>query len=51
MIDVNKLIDLVKEAGTSILEIYDAGDFEKTIDFKTDNSPLTLADKASHEIL
>lgn len=34
------------EAGKKILEIYESGDF--SIEAKADNSPLTLADKASH---
>jgi 3'(2'), 5'-bisphosphate nucleotidase len=34
------------EAGRMILEIYESGDFG--VDMKSDNSPLTLADKAAH---
>ena len=37
------------EAGKKIIEIYNSGNFD--IEFKSDNSPLTLADKASHEII
>ncbi len=37
------------EAGKKIVEIYNTGDFE--VEIKSDNSPLTLADKASHEII
>jgi 3'(2'), 5'-bisphosphate nucleotidase len=37
------------EAGKRIMEIYDNEDFE--VDFKGDNSPLTKADLASHEII
>ena len=36
------------EAGEEILKIYDT-DFE--VDYKADESPLTLADKAAHEII
>lgn len=37
------------EAGKAILEIYSSGDFD--IEIKGDNSPLTRADKASHNII
>lgn len=37
------------EAGKEIMRIYDQEDFE--VDFKSDNSPLTLADRVSHEII
>lgn len=39
------------EAGKEILDIYENEDFSKTIDFKADDSPLTIADKASHIII
>ncbi|MCP4457788.1 MAG: 3'(2'),5'-bisphosphate nucleotidase CysQ [Cytophagales bacterium] len=35
-----------RAAGVDILEIYESGDF--SVEAKADNSPLTLADKASH---
>ncbi len=37
------------EAGNVILEIYHSSDFD--IEYKTDNSPLTTADKAANEII
>ncbi len=37
------------EAGKMILEIYESGDFG--VDMKSDNSPLTLADKAAHKTI
>jgi 3'(2'), 5'-bisphosphate nucleotidase len=37
------------EAGKKIVEIYNNGNFET--EMKSDNSPLTLADKASHEVI
>ncbi len=46
---IEDLIDLSKEAGRAILEIYNSDDFE--VESKDDNSPLTKADKASHEII
>ena len=46
---INALIDLVKESGKSILEIYNSNDMG--ISYKDDKSPLTLADKASNKII
>ncbi len=37
------------EAGSAIMEIYESGDFDVTV--KGDNSPLTRADLASHEVI
>ena len=54
MIDNINLDDLVKiaqKAGDKIVDIYQNEDFSKTVDFKADNSPLTIADKASHNII
>ena len=42
-------IDASIKAGKKILEIYDSNDF--SIDYKSDDSPLTLADKASNRII
>ncbi|WP_461534427.1 3'(2'),5'-bisphosphate nucleotidase CysQ [Sinomicrobium sp.] len=48
--DLNKLLKVAIEAGLQagekIMEIYETGDFE--VDFKSDDSPLTKADIASH---
>lgn len=53
--DKNALLETVKliakKAGEKILDIYENEDFSKTIDFKADDSPLTIADKASHVII
>lgn len=38
-----------QKAGLEILKIYESGDF--SVEAKTDNSPLTLADKASHSTI
>ena len=49
-IKLPELLTISKEAalaaGKDILEIYESGDF--SVEAKADNSPLTLADKASH---
>jgi len=50
-LDIEKVNVIAKKAGEKILEIYTKDDFEKTIDFKADDSPLTIADKASHNII
>ncbi len=53
MIDIQQLLELAKraalQAGKAILEVYASGDFG--VDMKSDNSPLTLADKAAHTII
>ena len=50
-IQEKKIISIAKKAGDAILEIYHHADFSKVVDFKGDNSPLTLGDKASHEVI
>ncbi len=42
-------IEAALKAGKRIMEIYENEDFE--VDFKSDNSPLTKADIASHNII
>lgn len=46
---INQIIELAIKAGEAALEIYNSGDFE--IELKSDNSPLTKADKISNEII
>lgn len=48
-IDQNKIIEIAREAGAAILEIYNSDDFQ--VEIKDDNSPLTKADKASNDII
>ncbi|WP_420316823.1 3'(2'),5'-bisphosphate nucleotidase CysQ [Ekhidna sp.] len=51
MIDLENLLETAKKAslaaGTEILKIYESGDF--SIESKSDDSPLTRADKAAHK--
>lgn len=47
----NQIIEIAKKAGEKILEIYNDSELSKVVDHKADNSPLTLADKASNEII
>lgn len=46
---LNIAIEAALEAGKAILEIYKSDDFE--VEIKGDNSPLTKADKASHNVI
>lgn len=53
-LDYNAIEDLLivaKEAGEVIMEIYDDPETASVVDYKQDNSPLTLADKASHRLI
>jgi len=49
MIEISKIIPIALEAGKVIMEIYNSDDFE--VETKSDNSPLTRADRLSHEII
>ena len=46
---LNIAITAALEAGKAILEIYHSGEFD--VEIKGDNSPLTKADKASHNVI
>ena len=51
MFSIQDIISLSEAAGAKILEIYaDETRFE-VVDFKADDSPLTMADKAAHEVI
>jgi 3'(2'), 5'-bisphosphate nucleotidase len=43
-----RLIQLAQEAGDRIMEIYQSAVLSANIDYKSDDSPLTLADQAAH---
>ncbi len=47
-IDFDKICTIARDAGAAIMEIY-AGEFN--VELKGDNSPLTCADQASHEVI
>jgi len=47
-IDFEKVCAVARDAGAAIMEIY-AGEFN--VELKGDNSPLTCADRASHEVI
>jgi 3'(2'), 5'-bisphosphate nucleotidase len=47
-ININPICDLALKAGHAILEVYES---KFAVELKDDKSPLTAADKASHEII
>lgn len=47
--ELNTAIEAALKAGKAIMEIYETDDFE--VEVKSDNSPLTKADKAAHDII
>ena len=47
-VDVHDLVAIAREAGQAVLEVY-SQDFR--VDYKGDNSPLTLADCRSNQII
>jgi len=47
-IDIQDIVIIVKDAGKAIMEIYNQ-DFG--VEFKTDNTPLTIADQKANEII
>ncbi len=50
-IQVAKIVSIAKLAGKAILNIYHDADFSQVVDFKSDSSPLTLADKEAHKVI
>lgn len=46
-----QVIDIALKAGKKIMSIYDNPDSDFEIEMKADNSPLTIADKESNEII
>ena len=50
-VDIDYLLETAKMAGDAIMEVYRQKDLFDRVDYKTDDSPLTLADQRSHEII
>jgi len=50
VVDMESLAAIARAAGAAIMEVY-AQDFSKDIEWKADNSPLTLADKAANKVI
>ena len=49
MTDILEIVNIAENAGKAVMEVYSRDDFSTT--YKTDNSPLTLADTASNRII
>jgi len=47
-IDIQDIVNIAKEAGNAIMQVYEQ-DFE--VEYKQDDSPLTLADKTANDII
>jgi 3'(2'), 5'-bisphosphate nucleotidase len=50
-INLDRVSQIAKDAGKVIIDIYNNPEFSSVVDFKADNSPLTLADKASNDVI
>lgn len=50
-INQNLILGIARKAGEKIIEIYNDSELSKVVDHKADDSPLTLADKASNKII
>lgn len=50
-IDIKLITDIAIKAGAAILEVYNNTEEEWNVVSKKDNSPLTLADRVSHQII
>jgi 3'(2'), 5'-bisphosphate nucleotidase len=48
---IKDIIEIAKSAGDTILEIYKDADLSNIVDYKGDDSPLTLADNASNDVI
>ncbi len=48
---IKKTVKIAEAAGRAIMEVYNDPNFAIQIERKGDNSPLTLADKKSHEVI
>ena len=50
-INQETILEITRHAGHAIMKIYSNLALASDVDYKADNSPLTLADKASHEVI
>jgi len=50
-IDIRNILEVARYAGQEILKIYNDESLFNVVDYKSDNSPLTFADKKSHEVI
>ncbi len=50
-VDIEKILRIAREAGEAILSIYNDPEKSGEVSFKSDSSPLTLADEASNDVI
>lgn len=50
-INIQRIIEIALLAGKEVMEVYKKDDFSSHIDFKADDSPLTLADKEANRVI
>lgn len=50
-LNADEIINLTKKAGEAIMAIYNDPSQANVVDYKSDDSPLTLADESSHKII
>ena len=50
-IQMDYLLETAQMAGEAIMEVYSQKDLFDRVDYKSDDSPLTLADQRSHEVI
>lgn len=50
-VSIATINDIAQAAGRAIMEVYHHADFSQVVNFKDDDSPLTLADQASHRVI
>jgi 3'(2'), 5'-bisphosphate nucleotidase len=50
-IDMQFLLQTARQAGEAIMEVYQQKELFDRVDYKADDSPLTLADQRAHEII
>ena len=50
-IDINDLLETARLAGDAIMEVYGQKELFGRVDYKADDSPLTIADQRSHETI
>ncbi len=48
---LDNIISIAQQAGFKILEIYNSNNFSSSVEYKEDNSPLTIADKTSNKVI
>jgi len=50
-LDIEKVLTIAKQAGEAILKVYNDASGDLGVSYKEDQSPLTLADSAAHQVI